>query len=74
MDISNQAKLTHSLSSQNVFRQNRYREGNLIVWCWRMHWEQREEVPRVLEKEEYRHLRVLRFRSPSETEEWVGSL
>ncbi|QDS68185.1 hypothetical protein FKW77_010491 [Venturia effusa] len=49
-------------------------DENLFVWCWRMHWRHRRDFPVAFEKGEFRHLRVLRFRSPRETEEWVGTL
>lgn len=49
-------------------------DENLFVWCWRMHWKHRSEFPVAFEKEEFGHLRVLRFRHPRETEEWFGKL
>ncbi|TLD25901.1 hypothetical protein E2P81_ATG09558 [Venturia nashicola] len=49
-------------------------DDNLFVWCWRMHWKQREEFPMAFGREEFRHLKVLRFRSPREMEEWLESL
>jgi len=47
---------------------------NLFIWAVRKHWAHRREYPVIFAEERYRHLRVLRFRSPGETEEWVRSL
>lgn len=63
----NRETLGHHLASWRT-------ADNLFVWCWRMHWKHRVEFPRAFEREEFGHLRVLRFRSPRETEEWLGRL
>jgi adenylate kinase family enzyme len=63
----NRETLWHHLSSWNP-------DENLFVWCWRMHWQHRRDFPMFLKKPEHQHLRVLRFRHPSETEEWLRRL
>lgn len=54
----------------NLFEIN----DNLFVWTIRMHFQQRRDFPIRLRQSEYSHLRVLRFRSPKETELWLQGL
>jgi adenylate kinase family enzyme len=49
-------------------------DNNLFAWCWRMHWNHRRDFPVWLEQEEHRHLKVLIFRHPNETDEWLRGL
>ena len=47
---------------------------SLLLWVinsWRRH---RRDYPKLLREERYQHLRVLRFRSPRETEAWLQGL
>ena len=47
---------------------------SLLLWVvetWRRH---RREYPRLLRSQPCRHLRVLRFRSPRETDAWLSRL
>lgn len=63
----NRESLAHHLGSWRA-------DDNLFVWCWRQHWRHREDFPVAFKRVEYEHLRVLRFRHPRETEEWLGRL
>ncbi|KFY11059.1 hypothetical protein V492_04688 [Pseudogymnoascus sp. VKM F-4246] len=47
---------------------------NLFAWTIRMHKNQRIEYPIVFKQAEYSHLKVLRFRSPRETESWLQTI
>ncbi|KAF2436925.1 hypothetical protein EJ08DRAFT_655081 [Tothia fuscella] len=47
---------------------------NLFLFTIRMHKNHRADFPRVLAQAEYQHLKVLRFRHPRETEEWLSAL
>ena len=43
-------------------------------WVLRTFWRRRREWPRLLERSEYQHLRVLRLRRPSEAEQLLRDL
>jgi adenylate kinase family enzyme len=47
---------------------------NLFAWTIRMHTHHRRDFPPFFEQPEYRHLNVLRFRTPKETEAWLREL
>lgn len=47
---------------------------NLFLWTIRMHKRQRIDFPIFLQQPEYSHLKVLRFRSPRETDSWLQTL
>ncbi|KIM94649.1 hypothetical protein OIDMADRAFT_21361 [Oidiodendron maius Zn] len=47
---------------------------NLIVWTFRMHTRHRNDFPALFLQPEYSHLKVLRFRSPRETEMWLQTI
>lgn len=44
---------------------------SLYVWLLRSFWRRRHQWPRILAQPEYRHLAVLRFRSPADAERWL---
>jgi adenylate kinase family enzyme len=47
---------------------------SLFLWALQSHPKQRKIYPAELEKPDYAHLRVHRFRSPREMETWLNSL
>ncbi|KFY61605.1 hypothetical protein V496_04955 [Pseudogymnoascus sp. VKM F-4515 (FW-2607)] len=49
-------------------------EENLFAWTIRVHKTHRIDYPTLFEQPEYSHLRVLRFRSPRETESWLQTI
>jgi hypothetical protein len=49
-------------------------KDNLFAWTVRMHTRHRRDFPSFFELPEYRHLNVLRFRTPKETEAWLREL
>lgn len=49
-------------------------DENLFLWLVKVHFQHRREWPGLLTREEYKHLNVLRFRNPKETEQWLGGL
>ena len=49
-------------------------DENLFAWTIRMHQSHRNDFPILLEQPEYSHLKVLRFRSPGETESWLQTI
>jgi hypothetical protein len=46
---------------------------SLYLWVFRSFWKRRRNWPRFL-AESYRHLEVVRFRTPGEARRWLGSL
>jgi adenylate kinase family enzyme len=53
---------------------NFFSRESLFLWViksWRRH---RRDYPKLLRSERCRHLRILRFRSPAETEAWLSQL
>jgi adenylate kinase family enzyme len=53
---------------------NFFSRESLLLWIvdtWRI---RRRDYPKMLRSEKCRHLRVLRFRSPKETQEWLAGL
>ena len=49
-------------------------DENLFLWLVKVHFKHRREWPELLQRPEYKHLNVLRFRHPTETEEWLRAL
>ncbi|OBT65551.1 hypothetical protein VE03_05035 [Pseudogymnoascus sp. 23342-1-I1] len=49
-------------------------EENLFAWTIRMHKAHRIDFPPLFKQPEYSHLKVLRFRSPRETESWLQTI
>jgi adenylate kinase family enzyme len=47
---------------------------NLFLWTIRTHKQHRNDFPALFEQPEYRHLNVLWFRTPKETEQWLRGL
>ena len=51
-----------------------FKWDGLLVWVMRTYWRRRREYPRLLASYAYRHLRLVRLRSPAETACWLESL
>jgi len=47
---------------------------SILLWCLQTYWRRRRTYPEVLSRAEHRHLRVIRLRSPRETDAWLRSL
>jgi adenylate kinase family enzyme len=47
---------------------------SLYHWLFRTYWRRKREYPQLLAQPEHRHLKLLRFRRPEETETWFSSL
>ena len=47
---------------------------SILVWVLTTYRRRRREYPELLARPEYSHLTVLRFRTPGETERWLGGL
>ncbi|HEX2993698.1 MAG TPA: hypothetical protein VHP14_02675 [Anaerolineales bacterium] len=47
---------------------------SLYHWLFKTYWRRKREYPMLLSQPEYRHLKLLRFTHPDETEEWIKNL
>ena len=60
---------------ENIWNQLQvWSQDSLIHWFFKTYWRRKREIPMLLELEENQHLKVFHFRSPRETEKWLGSL
>ncbi len=49
-------------------------DESLFRWLFKTYWRRKREYPALLSHPEYAHLKVLRFKSPRETDIWMESL
>jgi adenylate kinase family enzyme len=49
-------------------------DESLFKWAFKTYWRRKREYPLLFASPEYAHLKVLRFQSPRETEEWLAGL
>lgn len=47
---------------------------SILLWALRTYRRRRREYPELFRRAEYRHLRVIRLRSPGETESWLRAV
>jgi adenylate kinase family enzyme len=47
---------------------------SLYNWLFQSYWRRKREYPRLLSKPEHQHLKLIRFRSLRETDEWLRNL
>lgn len=47
---------------------------SLYNWLFQTYWKRKREYAMLLSRPEYAHLKLLRFRSPKSTKEWLESL
>lgn len=47
---------------------------SLFHWLFKTYWRHRREYPLLFSLSEYKHLRVIHFRSTAETEKWIKGL
>lgn len=73
--------LVRTLGGQELWNGNRERfadqflsKKSLFLWAWQTHPLMRQRYPEVLEQPEYAHLKLVRLRSPRETERWVAGV
>lgn len=60
--------------NRESLREHLFTRQSLFLWLLKTHHRRRREYPSVLTEPEYAHLRVERFRWPSETRAWVDGL
>jgi adenylate kinase family enzyme len=49
-------------------------QESLFHWLFKTYWRRKREYPELLALPEHQHLILLRFRNPSETDEWLRKL
>lgn len=49
-------------------------QDSLFHWLFKTYWRRKREYPMLLAQPEHQHLKLLRFRQPEETEEWLRNL
>jgi adenylate kinase family enzyme len=46
-------------------------QDSLFLWLFKTYWRRKREYPKLLVLPEYRHLKLIRFGHPGETDEWL---
>ena len=49
-------------------------DESLFHWLFKTYWRRKRETPMLLALPEHRHLKLIHFKRPKETEEWLKSL
>jgi adenylate kinase family enzyme len=49
-------------------------EESLFHWLFKTYWRRKREYPQLFEKTEYSHLKIIRFKTPQETDAWLENL
>ena len=49
-------------------------EESLFHWLFKTYWRRKREYPQLFTMPEHVHLKVIHFRAPQETEEWLASI
>jgi hypothetical protein len=47
---------------------------SLYHWLFKTYWRRKREYPELLSQPEHRHLELIRFQHPKDTEKWLESL
>jgi len=47
---------------------------SLVHWLFKTYWQRKREYPMLLSQPEYRHLKLIRFAHPKETDQWLQNL
>ena len=49
-------------------------QESLFHWLFKTYWRRRRETPELLNRPEHRHLKLIRFKHPKDTEEWIKTI
>ena len=49
-------------------------QDSLFHWLFKTYWRRKREYPTLLTQPEYKHLKLIQFKHPKETDEWLNSL
>ena len=75
--------LRRTLTQEELWNGNRetfwvhlklWSQDSLFHWLFKTYWRRKREIPILLARPEYVHLRLIRFKHPLEAEEWLETL
>lgn len=46
-------------------------KDSILLWCLKTYWRRRRNYPNVFKQSEYKHLTILRFRTPRRFTQWL---
>ena len=69
--IRSREELWPGTGNRETIRNSFFSRESLFVWLLRTYWRRRRLFPELLERPEYRHLAVHRFRRPADAERWL---
>ncbi|HEX9333284.1 MAG TPA: hypothetical protein VF896_15430 [Anaerolineales bacterium] len=49
-------------------------QESLFHWLFKTYWRRKLEIPMLLSRPEHQHLKLIRFKHPKETDEWLAGL
>lgn len=49
-------------------------DESLFHWLFKTYWRRKREIPILLARPEYEHMKLIRFKHPRETEQWLETL
>lgn len=49
-------------------------DESLFKWLFKTYWRRKREFPELLAQPEHRHLQLIRFKEPKETDKWLAKL
>jgi len=49
-------------------------DESLFHWLFKTYWRRKREYSQLFRKPEYSHLKIIHFKTPQETDTWLGSL
>ena len=49
-------------------------QESLFHWLFKTYWRRKRETPELLKIPEHRHLKLIRFKHPKDTEEWIKTI
>jgi len=47
-------------------------DESLFKWLFKTYWRRKREFPELLAQPEYKHLQLIRFKTPKETDKWLA--
>ncbi len=49
-------------------------QDSLFHWLFKTYWKRKREIPILLTEPEHRHLKLIQFKNPDETQKWLEGL
>ena len=49
-------------------------QDSLFHWLFKTYWRRKHEIPMLLSQSEHQHLKLIRFKNPHETQQWLERL